>query len=514
VEPDEDDLDGDFDDEYDGDYEDEYDQFEGPGWHRGMSIDEERRAITELAMQQLAERPQGRVRPESMLGPDPDAAASAEAMRNQALSRFLDRQQQMAADRPTPAPREKVVQKVSGMTVSPNLTTRPTMTSSGLSPELEAQYGMRRLRVDPANKEREQASDGGADGGGGASAATDSETGGRKRPLRAPRDGDAAGGEGHAAERVGKRRAAGGAGAGGGGGGRDRSGSSPEATRASSEASRSPAGGGGSDRSAAGSGAGARGSSAALRGRPVQRRGGARAGGDGRWRALAELADLLAEEVFPGDALPELCRWLSGTVDATVAMVLLTDDAVDDVSAWPEDDPVASELAAAAGGPLAEGSTIWDAVSDGRSLTGGPDDALVLPDGEVAEDVGSWAVVPVVDRTVAFGAMVVIGSGPDGLPGTTVSLVEDVAQRVARALLNCEEAATSAPPVSGAGDGLPPAIRDRLAALSFVLEAIEAPPRPQLQGEQQRQYAEITAGAARLQAQVAGLLTGSGGARS
>ena len=210
-EPDEEDLEGDIDDEYDDEFEGEYDQFEGPGWHRGMSIDEERRAITELAMQQLAERPQGRVRPESMLGPDPDAAANAEAMRNQALSKFLDRQQQMDSERPRPSPREPVVQKVSGMTVSPNLTTRPTLTSAqGLSPELEAQYGMRRLRVDPANKSREQASDGGAERAGesggesagtgaGASGAesagaSGAEGGGRKRPLRASRDGACAGG--------------------------------------------------------------------------------------------------------------------------------------------------------------------------------------------------------------------------------------------------------------------------------------------------------------------------------
>jgi GAF domain-containing protein len=228
---------------------------------------------------------------------------------------------------------------------------------------------------------------------------------------------------------------------------------------------------------------------------------------------LAELADLLAEEVFPGDALPQLCRWLSGTVDATVAMVLLTDDAVDDVSAWPEDDPVVAQLTAVAGGPLAEDSTIWDAVSYGRSFTGGPDEPLVLPDGEAADRIGGWAVVPVLDRGVAFGALVVIGSRADGLPATTVSLVEDVAQRVARALLNCEEAASSAPPAPD-GDGLPRPVRDRLAALSFVLEAIEAPPRAPLQGDQQRQYAQITAAAARLQDQVAGLLGGPGGARS
>jgi hypothetical protein len=118
---------------------------------------------------------------------------------------------------------------------------------------------------------------------------------------------------------------------------------------------------------------------------------------------------------------------------------------------------------------------------------------------------------------VAFGVLVVTRAHDDAIPEAALRLVEDVAQRVARALFNCEEAVNSGGGGGGAGGvtdtGLPEVMRDRLAGLSFVLEAIEALPRPALAPDQDRRYTEIAKHVATLEAQVQEFLTGHGGGR-
>ncbi len=483
-------------------------EFDGvvPEWMPGLTAEEERRAITDLAMRQLTERPGGTIRPADTLLPA-NSSDDAENMRNKALADFMARQQKMAKDRPRPAPRTArggppVVQKTSGWTISPNLTTKPTMTGgpSGFSPDLEAEAGMSRLKVDRNSREsRELPAP--REGRGLREARGQREPREvRERPLRAadgPSERDEAG-DWNRPLKPGRKAAAGPA--------------VPEVAPVAEE--RPP-------RRAVAT-ASTSGKPPAVRKRPVQRRAAPRAAAmtepEARWRVLSELADLMAEEVFPGDTLPEVCRWLSGTVNATVMILLLADDAIDDVSAWPADDPLAGHLSDLVGEPLDEQSTIWAAVSEGRTLSGGlGDEPLVLPDGVGEQDLGGWAVIPVIDRTVAFGTILISRPHGDSLPEATVSLVEEVAKRVARALLNCEEAASNSDPSDQedpskddetSDNHLPPTIRDRLGALSFLLGVIESPPRPRLGVEQKRHYAEIVAHAAALQTEVTEFLNG------
>jgi hypothetical protein len=405
-------------------------EMDGPGWRDGMTLDEERRAVTDLAMQQLTERPFGSIRPEDTL-PRPGGADDAEEMRNRALAQFLERQQR-APDRPVPSPRPAVVQTRSGFSVSPRITVAPTLTGNR----------------------------------------GDLPSGPVARPM-------------------GDRSAAG------------RNGAAPT-DGGGPDARRRPA------------------TRSAVPNRAVQRRGRARATpppeeSEARWRSLAELADLLADEVFPADTFPQLTRWLAQRTDSMVAVVLLTDDAVDTVTAWPVDDPMAADIQALAGEPLDERSSIWAVLSAGETIAGTVDDEFVMPDGVVAERDGGWAAVPLVDRTVAFGVLLIAGAPEDPISDATVQFLEDVAQRVARALFNSEEAVSSGgggPDQDDIGDnGVPVSVRDKLTALSFVLEALEAMPTPRLNADHDRRYREITQHVAALDAQVNQFLTGRGGGR-
>jgi GAF domain-containing protein len=228
--------------------------------------------------------------------------------------------------------------------------------------------------------------------------------------------------------------------------------------------------------------------------------------GEARWRALAELADLLGEEVYPADSFPAVCRWLAGTLDATVAIMLLTDDAIDQVAAWPADDHVAHDLAGLVGRPIDEQSTIWEAVCEGRPLTGGAEEPIAMPAG-VTPDVGAWAVIPIIDQTVAFGALFIAQPLSDTLDPSAQALAEAVAERLARALFNCEEAANSG---SSSDDQLPDPIRDRLGAVALVLGAVDAATASGLAPDQLREYQSIVEQAAVLQSQLERFLTGRG----
>jgi hypothetical protein len=229
-----------------------------------------------------------------------------------------------------------------------------------------------------------------------------------------------------------------------------------------------------------------------------------------RWRALAELGDLLAADVYPGDALPRLSRWLAETVESTVAVLLLTDDTIDEVAAWPSDDPVAHDLAASIGAPIDDTSSVWEAVRDGRLLAGYADEAMTMPSGALANGVGAWAVVPLIDHEVAFGALVVVRAEAEPVASRLLSLLEDVAHRVARALYNCEEAAGNAPTGEA---GIPEGLRSQLGAVAIVLGAMQGGPSPALGTDQIHAYQQITQQAAVLAAQVERFLNGHGSAR-
>ncbi|MDQ6616884.1 MAG: hypothetical protein M3083_19585 [Actinomycetota bacterium] len=363
-----------------------------PGWRTGLTVEEERRAITDLAVQQLTERSIGKVRPPETLSA-PVAPTDAEDMRNKALADMLERQQRLATEQPVSKlppgqAGSPVVQRTSGTTISPSLTVKPTLTSS--------------------------------------------------RPASAP---DLA----EVAEKSRRKTAS--------------------------------------------------------RHRPAARE----AEPEGHWRALAELADLLAEEVFPLDALPEVSRWLAGRIRSTVTIMLLGDGVIDVVAPWPGDDPVAAGLTDLVGQPLDQGSTMWAAMSEGRTITGEIDDLIVVPDDGATAGVGGWAAVPMVDRSIALGTLLVTRDPDDTIPDATVQLVEEVARRVARALLNCEEAANAE---TAADREMPVLVKDQLGALVLVLEAFELLPRPPLALGHKRQFTEITRNAVALRTRVSEFLSG------
>jgi hypothetical protein len=517
----------------------EPDDEEGSGWRNGLTREDERRAVTDLAVQQLTERPFGNIRPEDTI-PNGGGVGDAEDMRNRALSDFLERQQRMARDRPGPPasgrPRPAVVQTTSGVTISPRLTVAPTMT--GALPGLP-----------PLTGDASQPGDAGQPAPMNRSGATDRNVGDHTRPTPGARVNPAAQANPAARANPGARvnpaaranpaarvnpaepdeadRAPGRLVVPNGPDNAAASGpavwSRPVKPRpASSSPSRAPLGAAppatpAADAVDSDQFPSLSPSPTVARRRPIQRRTSPRdrppqSDAHVRWRVLAELADLLAEDVFPGDTLPAVSRWLAGTIDAMVAIMLLADDGVDDVAAWPADNPMAVVLGEMVGQPFDEHSSVWAAVTEERTITGRLDDELVLPDGTQVEGAGGWAVVPLIYRTVAFGALVVARAHDDALAEATVELVEEVAQRVARALFNCEEAVTSGNTDSaGADAGLPEAIRGRLAALALVLEAIEALPKPPLSADDDRWYHEIAQQAATLEATMQGFLTGQGG---
>jgi hypothetical protein len=381
----------------------------------GLTPDDERRAITDFAVQQLTDRPFGSIRPADTI-PAPASGLTPEDMRNRALADALEKQRRMAHDRPAAAPPANRVapasgQRTSGVTISPRLTVSPTLTGS--RPPLLGDTLGRGSGPVPAEF---------------------------LSPPAAPR------GPGRLPTNPGRQSA-----------------SSPRrAAPRSAEA-------------------------------------------EGRWQALAELADLLGEEAFPADALPDISRWLATTVGSMAAVLLLADGAVDVVAAWPERDSVARDLTASLGRPVDHRSPLWEVVATGRPVPGGPDQPIVMPDGTPCHDLGAWVIVPIVDRTVVFGAVLVAQDRGEPFPSELETLVADVGQRIGRALRNCEEVASSA----GAGDGgLPPAVRDGLGALSVVLGAVEGMPAPALAADQNREYRLIAGQAAELRSLIAGFLAG------
>jgi hypothetical protein len=185
--------------------------------------------------------------------------------------------------------------------------------------------------------------------------------------------------------------------------------------------------------------------------------------------------------------------------------VLLAGDGIDSVAAWPPDDPLSVDLAALVGRPVSGSSTFWEAVTTERLLSDEASGTLVMPDGRVADDDRTWIVAPLVARTVVFGAVLVTSASDGSLPDHGAALVQDVAERVARALFNCEEVAGN----SGPGDdGLPVAIRDRLGAVAVVLATLDGLSRPALTPEQERHYQLIERQAEELRSAVQRFLAG------
>lgn len=380
----------------------------------GLTPDDERRAITDLAMQQLTDRPNSSIRPADTIAL-PGGGLSPEDMRNRALADMLDKQRRLARDRPMPPPpanREAppTGQRTSGVTIAPRLTVAPTLTGS--RPPLPGEAAVRGNGPVPAEF------------------------------LSPPA-----------------------------------SGSSPSPVRASHEMGRR---------------------------QPAPRE----SDEESRWRMLAELADLLAEEPFPADALPEVARWLARGVGGAAAVILLADDAVDVVAASPQRHPLAEGLAASVNRPIDQRSTIWEAVAESRLVAGHAGQAIVMPDGKKEPELGTWVVAPVADRTLVFGAIVVAQDRGQESSADVETLVADVGRRIGRALRNCEEVANSA----GADDrGLPSVVRDGLGALAVVLGAVEELPAPALDADGNREYRLIAGRAAELRSQIGRFLAGRPG---
>jgi hypothetical protein len=218
------------------------------------------------------------------------------------------------------------------------------------------------------------------------------------------------------------------------------------------------------------------------------------------------LADILAEEAYPADALPEVARWLARGVGATVAVVLLADDAVHVVEAWPQRHPLAEALAASVSRPVDRRSTIWEVVAESRLVAGDGGQSIVMPDGKAGPELGTWLVAPLADRSLVFGAIVVAQDRGQDFPADFDTLVGDIGRRIGRALRNCEEVVNSA----GTPDdrNLPPAVRDGLGALAVVLATVEDVPTPALGADENRQFRLIAGRAAELRSQIGRFLAG------
>lgn len=406
---------------------------------RSTAADDERRAATDLAMQQLTERPQGRIRPQDTLVV-PMPSTEAEDMRNRALEAAVERQRRMAAKKASAGPpqarsqdvhgAQSRVQRTSGANISPFLSVKPTLSGHRAPPSDAVPLG---------------------------------------QPI--PDAG------------------------------------APEPATAIPVAAQPP---GATD------------------------------------PELSELENLLTGQE-PPDAFPAAARWLAEEVDASAALVLVTDGIVDDFTAWPPTSAVARELKGVIDQPMDPASSLRTAMAENRSLSQG-DGVLVMPDGLEAEGC-DWLIVPVTWDSDAVGVVFLTREEGRGFSEATTKLVESVARRLARALVLGEEPSASGEPdavaVGGdqrhdvgedhraAGDdsaelsdalraamerltprptevSLPierpdeepsAAVRDRLLALRVLLEVVESSPP-----SSSRAYQEIVRGAGTLRDQITAFL--------
>ena len=157
---------------------------------------------------------------------------------------------------------------------------------------------------------------------------------------------------------------------------------------------------------------------------------------EARWRLIAQLGDLLGRQLDPRESLSETCRWLSGSTGAGVAMVLAPSLKVDRVVAWPPDTPLARRLEAMVGAPLEPGSAVYTAVQGSQTVHAPtlPRDLPLLDHTGVPDGMGSAAVVPLVARNTALGALLVHSPEPGGIRQR--ALIEQAAGRVAMAIAN------------------------------------------------------------------------------
>jgi PAS domain S-box-containing protein len=161
---------------------------------------------------------------------------------------------------------------------------------------------------------------------------------------------------------------------------------------------------------------------------------------EARWRLLAELDDLLGQEVDPKESLPETCRLLSTATGSGVAMIVSDGLAIDRVAAWPSDGPVAVELAAMASRPLERESALWTALREPRTVHASTlyaDFPLLRPSG-VPGLIRSAALVPLIARNTRLGALFVHSSQPGAVTDRMLTLVEEAGARVALAIANAQ----------------------------------------------------------------------------
>ena len=159
------------------------------------------------------------------------------------------------------------------------------------------------------------------------------------------------------------------------------------------------------------------------------------------WSLLAEVRDLLRAAPDPRQALPDLCQRLSDATGGDVAVVLAAGEAPetvpDTVVAWPPEGPLARQLATVAGRPPAEGSALA-AVRHGHTVhlpVLGGEVTLVGAPGEPRPS-GSAAALPLVSAAECLGALLLQAPQPGAVDAALVTLLHEVADRVALCLAN------------------------------------------------------------------------------
>ena len=212
---------------------------------------------------------------------------------------------------------------------------------------------------------------------------------------------------------------------------------------------------------------------------------------EARWRLLAEVGDLLGEELDPRDALPAVCERLSEATGCHAAVILVREGRfVEDIVLGPGLDAPVSELVAH---PLPAGTALALVVRGARVVhapTLQPDFPLGIP----GWPARSAALVPLMARNTSLGALLLFSEQPGAVGEPAVGVSELVAARVSLALANARlreslveleaarEAAQSRQDVIA---GLSHDMKTPLGVISALIEGLREDGSPQ---ERERMY--------------------------
>jgi PAS domain S-box-containing protein len=156
---------------------------------------------------------------------------------------------------------------------------------------------------------------------------------------------------------------------------------------------------------------------------------------ESRWRLLADVGDLLSEEIHPQEALPHVCRRMSEATGLGCAVLLVSEGVVDRAVVYAGGHASASAVGGVEGGSLPAGTALAGAVREGRVVH-----ASSVPDGfpllGTDRAPRSAAIAPLEAKGASMGAMMLFGDRPGEVRPEAVQLLEQVAARIGLALAN------------------------------------------------------------------------------